>query len=107
MRIVIAAAILALAAPQTWAGCSNYTDGSLTEPAPRVTICFDGVCEETTVDFECGNVHGAQIGYANGLRIELSVDDDPVIYRIRTYTPEEFAKITCEPVENCAGFPID
>jgi len=106
MRIAIAATAFSLTLSSAWAGCSNYTDGSLATPAPRVSMCIDGACEDTTVDFECGNATGAQIGYANGLRIEYSEGAAPVVYRVHVYAPKEIAKMTCEPAENCAGFPL-
>ena len=58
------------------AGCANYTDGSLSTPAPKVATCFEGKCEETTVDFACGNIHGAMIGFANGWRVDFIVEGD-------------------------------
>lgn len=61
----------ALLASPAWAGCDNYTDGSLKTPAPRATICVGGDCTETTADFQCGNKDGAQYGYANGLRVDF------------------------------------
>lgn len=104
-RPVFIAAVLFYPFP-AWAGCANYTDGSLPDPAPRVTICIDGKCGKTTLDFECGTATSAQIGYANGLRLEFSGGTNLVTLAGRILTAGEIAKITCEPVENCAGFPI-
>ena len=48
------------------AGCANYEDGSLGSPAPKYRICYDDVCDETELSFECANIYGGQRGYANG-----------------------------------------
>lgn len=69
-------ALLMLVPGVAWAGCANYIDGSMTTPAPKVATCFEGKCEETTVDFSCGNIHGAMTGFANGWRVDFIVEGD-------------------------------
>lgn len=69
-------AVLMFVPGAAWAGCTNYVDGSLSTPAPKVTTCFEGACEDTTVDFTCGNIHGAFIGFANGWRVDFVVEGD-------------------------------
>ena len=48
------------------AGCANYEDGSLSSPAPKYRICYDDVCDETELSFECANIYEAQRSFANG-----------------------------------------
>lgn len=60
-----------------WAGCSNWAedgDGFL-GPAPRAKICIAGACEETTLDYNCGNINTAKWGYKNGLAIDVTADN--------------------------------
>lgn len=70
LRALFGLVVLLSTATASYAGCANYTDGSTTTPAPEAEICYKGVCEKTTLDFECGNVSGAMSGYANGWRID-------------------------------------
>ncbi len=71
MNRVVALPFAALFAAPVYAGCSNYVDGSLPDPAPKATICYRGVCEDTTLVYECGNAHGASAGFASGWRFEV------------------------------------
>ncbi|UCI33225.1 hypothetical protein [Mesorhizobium sp. B4-1-4] len=64
------------------AGCANYTDGSADISPPKATICFERVCEKTTVDFDCANIHGSQKGYANGWRVYVDADRKPAVAHV-------------------------
>jgi hypothetical protein len=70
MLRLLAIAFVAVSSP-AWAMCDDYTNGTTTRPAPRAEICFEGACERTTIDYECYNMHGAAIGFANGWKSEL------------------------------------
>lgn len=73
MKAMIGVALLALWAGPAWAGCSNWAeDADFLGPAPRAKVCVAGSCEETKLDYNCGNVSGAQWGYQNGLKVEVS-----------------------------------
>lgn len=101
IRLAAIPAVLLFAVP-AYAGCANFTDGSLSAPAPRAVICFDGDCEETTLDWACGNVHGASASYANGWRFDVSDAGETVQRRGTKVDP---AKVTCEEVDEgaCEG----
>jgi hypothetical protein len=69
----IGVAVLALMwAGTAWAGCSNWLeDEDLLGPPPHAKLCVGGACEETTLDYSCGNAFGAQWGYRNGVKIDI------------------------------------
>ena len=80
-KIGIALLALVWAGP-AWAGCSNWAeDPDLLGPAPRANVCIKGACEETKLDYNCGNAFGAQWGYKNGLTIDVKVPDTIVAFR--------------------------
>lgn len=80
-RIGVALLALMWAGP-AFAGCSNWAeDADLLGPAPRAKVCIAGTCEETTLDYNCGNVSSAQWGYKNGLTIDVTVPDTIVAFR--------------------------
>lgn len=112
-RILLVA--VALTTPSSvYAACANYTDGSMKAPAPKVTLCVLGKCEKTTLEYSCGNVHGAQVGYANGWRVEIvapregqsEAEQDVKVYKILRH--EDYDKITCKSADHdaCVGFPL-
>ncbi len=110
LRLLVYAAALMLTAGASWAGCANYTDGSMFSPAPRILVCFDGDCEETTLDYVCGSAHGSQWGYANGWRGAFSpegtprdlTDDKRAVWRPDgSILPEEdHGKLVCYAVDD-------
>jgi hypothetical protein len=52
--------------------CEEFGPGEIPgPPAPRVTLCYKGKCDNTTVDTICGNAFQSSIQYANGLIISL------------------------------------
>ncbi len=58
------------------AGCNNYEDGSLPGvTAPKYRICYDDVCDLTTLSYECANVTGSQQGFANGWALAYTLTD--------------------------------
>jgi hypothetical protein len=101
MLRLLAIAFVAVSSP-AWAGCFNFTEHSLETAPPRVTICIDGVCEETTADFQCANTSGAQFGYANGLFVRYV--GETVTASINK-VPVDVAKITCVEIDDDACFP--
>lgn len=70
-RIGVGLLALIWAAP-AWAGCSNWAEDTDIGPAPKASICIAGACEETSLDYNCGNISGAQWGYRNGLKVETA-----------------------------------
>lgn len=67
--------MFALFAPAAYAGCADFTDGSLGDtPAPKYRICYDGVCEETTQDYVCSSVNSYQAGYAIGWAVDCQIE---------------------------------
>lgn len=76
-------ALLALMwAVPAWAGCSNWAeDADFLGSAPRANVCVAGACEETTLDYNCGNVSGAQWGYKNGLKVETASGGFVVMFK--------------------------
>lgn len=74
------AAVLAFALlpASAFAGCVNYTDGSTSQPAPKVVICYQGQCSETLKSYECGNVTDALFGYQNGWKFAFKANSDEV-----------------------------
>ncbi|MES0051328.1 MULTISPECIES: hypothetical protein [unclassified Mesorhizobium] len=98
--IAPATAILAAIIPgPALAGCANYTDGSLDTSPPEATICFRRVCEKTTVEFDCANIHGSQKGYANGWRVYVDADRKPAVvhvFRPVLVPKPDLGKITCQ-----------
>ena len=59
------------------AGCANYEDGSLPNtPAPVYRVCYDDVCDITTMSYQCANVYSAQLGFANGWALEYEAQDE-------------------------------
>src|SRR4051794_39497918 len=51
MQPLLAAIITLLGTSSVYAGCANYTDGSMHSPAPRAVLCFSGKCERTTLNY--------------------------------------------------------
>ncbi len=76
MRKFLMVGMVVLMAGPAWAGCENYTDGSLSAEAPRADICFKGKCETTAVDVSCGNSTSFFVIYANGWRVDQFLEDD-------------------------------
>ena len=117
MRL-IATALLVLGASSALAGCANYIDGSLDEPAPMAIICFEDKCEDTKMEFECANAHGAQFGYAGGWRIEYATkepapgqteySDDTESIVLRNGAKVDETKVSCKPItKDACRFPND
>lgn len=64
------AGILTIVGTAATAGCDNFEDGSLPNAtAPKYQICYDDVCDETQLSYQCANVNGLQQGFANGWAI--------------------------------------
>lgn len=55
------------------AGCYNYLEGETA--APRAEICFAGKCEQTAMEYECGNADTVLVGYQNGWSVAYRFND--------------------------------
>lgn len=109
MRSLLAALLIGTAAAPAHAGCANYIDGSLTRSAPRAKICFQGSCEETTLDFGCGNATSLSAGFANGWRISQDAKNGLVIERKGRRIPaRDHDKVQCVEVDpgGCDGSAV-
>lgn len=74
MKILSILALFAIVGSPAIAGCSNYEDGSLPNTqAPQYRICYDDVCDETTLSYECSNIRGSQTGFAIGWSIDVVI----------------------------------
>ena len=59
------------------AGCANYENGSLPSvQAPQYRVCYDDVCDETTLSYECNNIRGSQTGFAIGWSIDVVIAEN-------------------------------
>ncbi len=86
------------------AGCENYTDGSMSSPAPRVRICYQDKCDETTLDYACANVSSAQFAYAVGWSVSAEIREDgrtdvAISWKGRPISPEKHKFLTCHQYE--------
>ena len=84
------------------AGCANYVDGSMSEPAPKVTICFAGKCTTATKLYECQNVNGSVSAYETDAgEWEFSSSDESKTRRVRrngvALTDDQIASLACIP----------
>jgi hypothetical protein len=76
-RILSGIAISLVTAAPAIAGCSNYEDGSLPNTqVPQYQVCYDGVCDETTLSYECSNIRGSQTGFAIGWSIDVVIAEN-------------------------------
>ena len=97
-RLIIIACAFFTSASTANAGCATYGDGGLSSPPPEVVICFKGKCEETTQEYSCGNVFGAQWGYANGWKMAVAMEGDKQTEWVQTPNGMElntFKDISC------------
>ena len=77
-QFLLTAALLTLVSP-VYATCENYTDGSVSGPAPRAVLCYKGKCDDTTLNVECGSVgSGNYAEYGNGLIISQKTEENAV-----------------------------
>ena len=62
-----------------YAMCEEFGPGMIPgPPAPRVTLCYKGKCDDTTADTICGNDHHISMEFANGLEIIKEGEKQPV-----------------------------
>lgn len=99
----IGVALLALVwAGPAWAGCSNWAeDADFLGPAPRANVCVAGSCEQTALDYNCGNATSAQWGYRNGLKIEIS---NGFALAFKDGKEVAFSRIECSAIDDGACF---
>ncbi|AKS46856.1 hypothetical protein SAMN05444287_1980 [Octadecabacter temperatus] len=70
------AIIFACMSGSAFAGCANFTDGSLPDnSAPVVRICYDDVCDITTQDYICSTMNTYHAGYAIGWSVDCTFND--------------------------------
>ena len=100
----IGVALLALMwAGPAWAGCSNWAeDADFLGPAPRAKVCVAGSCEETKLDYNCGNATSAQWGYHNGLKVETSADGFAVAFKDGNEVA--LSRVQCTAIDDDACF---
>ena len=68
------AAFFACSVSAAFAGCSNFTDGSLSSiEAPLYRVCYDDVCDITQQDYVCSNINSYQAGYAIGWTLDCTI----------------------------------
>ena len=65
------ACLVSFAAGPVMAGCTDYAEGIA---APAVNVCVGAMCQDTTIAYECGNIHAVQVGYTNSLRLVTDFD---------------------------------
>lgn len=103
VRTLIVVATFALGGISTAiAGCANYTDGSVSAAAPRAIICFKDKCDKTKLDFECGNVSGAQFGYQIGWYVSYEKEEVSILWKGKRVNRENYRYITCYPIDDDA-----
>jgi hypothetical protein len=104
MRVInmigVSTLALLISPSNSQAGCVNYTDGSTTTAAPTVRICFDQVCDITTLDYECANASGGTMGYAVGWRIESSTSERSVYWKDKKLPVSKYHRLTCVPLSD-------
>jgi len=112
MKTLLLALALLLAPSAAWAGCANYTDGTISEPAPEVTLCFGDDCHVTRLMYECGNAHMAMYAFDN--RWEVSIGDasfapdqpnEPILVVDGAIVPRDLHKLfRCDGDDEVCGF---
>lgn len=98
LRTTAFASLVVMMAPlPAVASCWNAADTGV--PGPSAEICIGGVCESTTLDFECANAMGMMAGYANGLHIEVDVSVTPEKVIVSKdgarFSDQDIASATC------------
>ena len=79
-----------------FAGCADYEDGSISEPAPQAILCYKGKCDITHLSLECGNIHGAHFIYGNGLVVDIGPKG--IIFSNKLNKKMKRDEWTCEPI---------
>jgi hypothetical protein len=114
--IVLSLVFLAAIPVPAFSGCANYTDGSLSSPAPNVIICYSDKCDKTTLEWECGNVFGAGFKYTVGWQVNYEINEQSkkktvkILWKGREIDTADHKYLSCYPIdedkEGC-GFPKD
>lgn len=84
------------------AGCDNFEDGSLPNTsAPKYRICYDDVCDETQLSYQCANAYGLQLGFANGWATSTDADTGTrdVTWQGRPIATEKHHRLTITEIE--------
>ncbi len=93
-------------ATSAYAGCSDFTDGSIDTKPPRVEICFRGECEITVLTVECGNVSTAFHRYANGFTVSRDFEGRRTVVerRSRIIPQRDWKQLTCREIDEGGCF---
>lgn len=114
MRLIsmLASLLLIVSVQSVHAGCANFEDGSMQMEAPRFEICYNGVCDVTSLSYECANVYSSQIRFDIGWSKDCDLnrtDEYPctVYWEGRPIEQSKYGNITCEPLndEDICNFP--
>lgn len=104
MKKFLLATVFLLGVSPAYATCEDYTDGSTTSPAPKVTLCYKGKCDETTLNVVCGSEgSGNYSEYGDGLMIRENPDGSPPIFTNRTGKKMKASDWTCKETDDQAG----
>jgi hypothetical protein len=102
-RSLLIAGLLMSVSP-AYATCEDYTDGSTTNPAPKVTLCYKGQYDETTLNVVCGSAGtGNYAEYGDGLITVGKPDGSPAIFTNNTGGKMNPRDWTCKEDDDQAG----
>lgn len=86
------------------ATCVDFTDGSSISPAPKVTLCYKGKCDETTLNLVCGSAGtGNYAEYGDGLITVGKPDGSPAVFTNKTGRKMNPRDWTCKEDDDQAG----
>jgi hypothetical protein len=98
------ASVFSCSVSAAFAGCANFTDGSLGDTrAPDYRICYDDICDVTTQEYVCSNVDSYQAGYAVGWAVDCRIADGreqdcTISWRGRAIDPAKHDRLTFEEI---------
>lgn len=87
------------------AGCWNAEETGARGPA--VEICFEGICEQTSMVVECAGAWGAIFSYANGWSVTVELAGNLEKRRVsrddRILTSQQLRTLTCRNLDDDFG----
>ena len=104
---------IAMTSAPAFAGCANYTDGTITAAAPKVIICFKDKCDKTTLDWQCSNVSSTGFGYAVGWQVSYAINQKTskqtvkIFWKDKEIKAEDHGNLSCYAIDgnkNSCGF---